>query len=145
VHGDLWFGNVLAAGHVTGVVDWEAGAVRGDPVRDLARFVLAYALYLDRHTPPGRRVRGHPGLRAGHWGAGVAYAIDGTGWFPDLARGFLDQGLRRLGLPGALWRDVALAGLADVAATADHAAFALAHLRLLRHLLAAGPSRGGGR
>jgi aminoglycoside phosphotransferase (APT) family kinase protein len=145
VHGDLWFGNVLTAGQVTGVVDWEAGAIRGDPVRDLARFVLAYALYLDRHTRPGRRVRGHPGLRATRWGAGVAYALDGTGWFPGLVRRFLSDGLRRLGLPGVLWRDAALAGLADVAVSADHADFALAHLRLLRRLLAAGPSRGGGR
>jgi len=143
VHGDFWFGNVLAAGQVTGVIDWEEGAVRGDPLRDLARFVLAYALYLDRHTRPGRPVHGHPGLLAGSWDAGLAYAIDGAGWFPDLVRAFLRAGLRRLGAPAGLWRDVALAGLADVAVSADHAGFARAHLRLLGRLLAAPP--GGSR
>ena len=70
VHGDLWSGNILVAGgKVTGVVDWECGRVSGEPVRDLVRFALMYALYLDRRTKPGRRVVGHPGLRAGEWGA----------------------------------------------------------------------------
>ena len=32
--------------------------------RDLVRFALMYALYLDRRTRPGRRVAGHAGLRA---------------------------------------------------------------------------------
>ena len=65
VHGDFWCGNILATrDRVTGVVDWEAALVAGNPVRDWVRFALSYSLYLDRHTRPGRRVPGHPGLRA---------------------------------------------------------------------------------
>jgi hypothetical protein len=66
VHGDLWVGNVLLAGaNVSGVVDWEAAAVSGEPVRDLVRFAMMYALFLDRRTAVGRRVAGHraPGWR----------------------------------------------------------------------------------
>jgi len=99
VHGDFWAGNLLVSGdRVTGVVDWEAGSTCGDPVGDLVRFALSYALYLDRHTRPGARVHGHPGLRAGRWGAGVEYAIAGDGWFPDLFRDFVRRGLARLGI-----------------------------------------------
>ena len=64
VHGDLWCGNVLVRdGAVSGVVDWEEAELRGEPLRDLARFALTYALYLDRHTRPGARVAGHPRSR----------------------------------------------------------------------------------
>ena len=137
VHGDFWFGNLLLGGdEITGVVDWEAGMVAGDPVRDLARFALSYALYLDRHTRPGRAVAGHSGLTAGNWGAGIEYAIGGEGWFPDLFRSFLQNGLVRLGADPERWRDVALAGLADVAATADHIEFARSHWRLFDRLSA---------
>jgi aminoglycoside phosphotransferase (APT) family kinase protein len=136
VHGDLWCGNMLVAGGaISGVVDWEAGTERGEPLRDLVRFALAYALYLDRHTRPGRTVAGHPRLRAGDFGAGIAYALDGSGWFPELFRAFLVDGLRRLGAAAHLWRKVALAGVAEVAAGADHDGFALAHLELLQRLL----------
>lgn len=136
VHGDLWVGNVLrhgsgASATVSGVVDWEAGSAVGEPLRDLARLVLSYALYLDRHTRPGHRVDGHPGLRADRWGAGVTYALDGAGWFPTLAQEVLRAGLRRLGLDPRLWRAVAVAGLAEVAATADDPDFARHHLGLL--------------
>lgn len=136
VHGDLWFGNVLVSdGRASGVVDWEAGATCGEPVRDLVRFGLMYALFLDRRTRAGRRVAGHPGLRAGDWGAGVEYAVDGTGWFPELFRRFLRDSLARLGASPANWRDAALAGVAEVAAFADHEEFARLHLELFRRLV----------
>lgn len=135
VHGDLWMGNVLVSeGRVSGVVDWEAAAMLGQPVRDLARFAHIYALYLDRRTRHGRRVRGHPGLRADNWGAGVRYALDGSGWFPDLFRGFLQDGLARLGVPRSSWRDVALAAVAEVGAVTDDADFARRNLDLFRSL-----------
>ena len=135
VHGDLWAGNLLlAGGRVSGVVDWERAEVSGPPTRDLARFVLSYSLYLDRHTRPGRRVAGHPGLRAGEWGAGVAYAMTGAGWYPRLAQQFMAESLRAMGLPGWCWPDLLLAELAAVAAEADHADFAWEHLLLFRRL-----------
>jgi hypothetical protein len=135
VHGDFWLGNLLVAeGRVRGVVDWEHARLTGSPVRDLARFATSYALYLDRHTRPGRQVAGHRGLRAGPWGAGVEYAIDGAGWFPDLVRSFVMSGLKRLGASPSCWRDVLLADLATTAATADQHEFALNHLLLFRHL-----------
>jgi aminoglycoside phosphotransferase (APT) family kinase protein len=135
VHGDLWFGNVLLQdGRVAGVVDWEAGAAVGEPVRDLVRFALMYALYLDRRTRAGRKVRGHDGLRAGAWGAALGFALDGAGWFPDLFRGFLADGLRRLGAPPERWRDAALAGVAEVAALTDDPEFGREHLKLFQQV-----------
>jgi aminoglycoside phosphotransferase (APT) family kinase protein len=135
VHGDFWPGNLLVdQGQVLGVIDWEAARPAGSPVSDLARFATSYSLYLDRHTRPGRRVAGHPGLRAGRWGAGVEYAIDGTGWYPDLARSFVMSGLERLGVPSSCWRDVLLADLAATAATTDHDEFARHHLLLFRRM-----------
>jgi aminoglycoside phosphotransferase (APT) family kinase protein len=135
VHGDFWFGNLLTTGErVSGVVDWEAGAVAGEPVRDLVRFALMYALYLDRRTRPGRRVRGHRQLRAEGWGAGVEYALDREGWFPDLFRRFLCHGLSRLGAAPECWRDAALAGIAEVAALTDDPEFSRRHLNLFRRL-----------
>jgi hypothetical protein len=138
VHGDLWFGNLLLAdAQITGVVDWEAATPSGEPVRDLVRFAHMYALYLDRRTRPRRRVAGHPGLRADSWGAGVEFAIDGAGWFPELFRHFLERGLVRLGAPAASWRDAAVAGVAEVAALTDHHDFARRHLELFRRLCGA--------
>jgi hypothetical protein len=135
VHGDFWAGNVLVTGSaVTGVVDWPAGMLRGEPLTDVARFALSYALYLDRHTRPGRQVAGHPGLRADIWGAGIRYAIAGEQWFGRIVREFVTQALARLGAPADLWRDVLLAGLAEVAVTADHADFAASHRDLLLRL-----------
>jgi aminoglycoside phosphotransferase (APT) family kinase protein len=135
VHGDLWCGNVLTEdGAVSGVVDWEAGELSGDPVRDLVRFALMYALFLDRRTRPGRRVRGHPGLRRGLWGSAVDYAVDGAGWFPSLFSGFLRRGLVRLGVSPAHWRDVVLAGLAEVAAVTDDPDFASSNLDVFLRL-----------
>jgi aminoglycoside phosphotransferase (APT) family kinase protein len=139
VHGDMWFGNVLLAGtQITGVVDWEACATSGEPMRDLVRFALMYALFLDRRTRPGRRVAGHPGLRADRWGAGVEFALAGAGWFPDLFRQFLERGLTRLGAPAASWRDAAVAGIAEVAALTDDHDFARGHLELFRRVCRAG-------
>jgi aminoglycoside phosphotransferase (APT) family kinase protein len=145
VHGDLWFGNLLLRrGRLTGVVDWEDADLRGEPVRDLIRFAIAYALYIDRRTRPGRRVRGFPALRASRWGAGIGFGINGTGWFPELFRDFVRDGLNRLGAPPELWRDAVLAGVAEVAARADDSGFAGAHLALFRQLSTAQPqSRAG--
>jgi hypothetical protein len=143
VHGDLWMGNVLVSERrVSGVVDWEAAAMLGQPVRDLARFAHIYALYLDRRTRLGGRVRGHSGLRANSWGAGVRYALDGTGWFPELFRGFLQDGLARLGAPRSSWRDVALAAVAEVGALTDDPDFARSNLDVFRSLAAAPPPAG---
>jgi aminoglycoside phosphotransferase (APT) family kinase protein len=142
VHGDFWPGNLLlSGGTVSGVVDWECAWPDGPPTRDLARFMISYSLYLDRHTRAGRPVAGHPGLRAGQWGAGLEYAVDGTGWYPALARGFVTDGLCRLGVAAGLWRDVVLAELACIAAEADHPDFARSHLLLLRRLSASGGRR----
>jgi hypothetical protein len=135
VHGDFWCGNVLVAdGAVSGVVDWEAGVTSGFPLRDPARFALSYALYLDRHTRPGHRVLGHPGLRRTGFGPGIGYALQGTGWLPTLVRSFLAESLTRLGLPPALWYDVALTGIGEVAACANDDAFGAGHLELLAGL-----------
>ena len=135
VHGDFWAGNLLTdRGRVLGVIDWEHACLSGSPVRDLARFATSYSLYLDRHTRSGRRVPGHPGLRAVRWGAGVEYAIDGTGWYPGLVRSFVMSGLERLGVSPSCWRDVLLADVASAAASADHDEFARNHLLLFRRL-----------
>jgi aminoglycoside phosphotransferase (APT) family kinase protein len=136
VHGDYWTGNLLMDGdRVAGVVDWESGTLAGEPLRDVARFAVSYSLYLDRHTRPGRRVAGHRRLRADDWGAGIEYAVLGTGWYPALVRDYLTDALRRLDLPAELWREVLLMGIADVAATADHPAFARNHVDLLTRML----------
>lgn len=135
VHGDFWPGNLLTEhGAITGVVDWERAEPAGNPVRDLARFALAYSYYLDRHTRPGRPVRGHPGLLAGHPGAAVAYALDGDGWYPRLVRDFLHTGLRRLGVSPACARDAVLAEIAALAVEASDRAFAEDQVRLFEQL-----------
>jgi hypothetical protein len=142
VHGDYWYGNLLLdGGQVAGVVDWEAGALVGEPLRDVARFAVSYSLYLDRHVKPNQRVPGHRGLRAESWGAGIAYAVRGEGWYPAVVRQYVGDALRRLGLPEDLWRDVLLMGVADVAATADHPDFARSHVDLLAWLLKEIPPR----
>jgi hypothetical protein len=135
VHGDFWPGNILIdGGQVRGVIDWADSRPEGPAVLDLVRFVMTYSLYLDRHTRPGRRVRGHFGLRADRWGAGIEYALKGSGWYPGLARRFLAEGLEQLGAPGASGRDVLMAGLVTTAADADHPGFAREHLLLFRRL-----------
>lgn len=134
VHGDLWFGNVLVeGGRVSGVVDWESADVTGDPLRDVARFALSYALYLDRGTRAGRPVRGHA-FAATEWGAGIRYLLSGVGWFPSLASNFVADAMKRLGMEPALWHELLLLGLAEVAAGADNDEWAQRHLRLLDRL-----------
>jgi phosphotransferase family enzyme len=147
VHGDFWFGNLLVqGGSVSGVVDWENAAPLGCPLRDLARFVLSYALYLDRHTRAGHRVLGHPALRRGQFGAGIRYALCDAGWFPDLVRGTLGRELGRLGISPSAWYDVALTGIGEVAAAANDDEFGAGHLQLLASLpVRARRHRGHGR
>ncbi len=136
VHGDFWAGNALVTDRVvTGVVDWASGQLSGEPLGDVARFALSYALYLDRHTRPGRAVVGHPGLRADGWGAGIRYALAGQQWFGRLVRDFVTGALVRLGAPAGLWREVLLAGLAEIAVVADHPDFAAQHRDLLLRLM----------
>jgi hypothetical protein len=140
VHGDFWAGNLLLShGTVTGVVDWAAAEISGEPLRDVVRFALSYSLYLDRHTRPGRPVPGHPGLRADGWGAGIRYALSSQGWYGRLVRGFVEDALVRLGAPAGLWRAALLAGLGEIAATADHEDFAIRHRDLLLQLLSEDP------
>jgi hypothetical protein len=135
VHGDYWFGNLLLRrGRVVGVVDWESAVMSGEPLRDVARFPLSYALYLDRHTRAGRRIAGHQGLRAADWGAGIVAMLSGDGAFAATAGGYVSAALGRLGVPGHMWREVLIAGLADIAATADHQGFARQHLDVLAGL-----------
>ncbi len=135
VHGDFWFGNILVdRDRVSGVVDWEHGAVAGQPLADVVRFLLSYSLYLDRHTRPGHRVFGHPGLKRSGFGCGVTYGLLGRGWYPQLLRTQLTRHLRRLALPVTRWYDVALIGLAEVAVTAGDETFGVDHLELLGSL-----------
>ncbi len=139
VHGDFWPGNLLMNdGEVTGVIDWESARPDGLLTRDLARFAIAYSLYLDRHTRSGRRVPGHAGLRAGAWGAGLEYAINGSGWYPELVQQFMAEGLQRLGVDPCCAGDVILAEIACIAAEADDPEFGESHLRLLRRLIGTG-------
>ena len=139
VHGDLWLGNVLATdARVTGVVDWEAGSAAGDPRLDVVRFANMYALYLDHAKVVGGRVLGHRGLRAGRFGAGLEFALDGNGWFPELYREFIARGIERLGGSRRSWRDAALLGIAEVAASTDDSGFARRHLELFRRLCRGG-------
>jgi len=109
------------------------------------RFALMYALYLDRRTRPGGRVKGHRQLRAHAWGAGVEYGLDGDGWFPELFRRFLRHGLSRLGAAPECWRDAVLAGIAEVAALTDDPEFGRRNLELFRRLPDGGPARLGRR
>lgn len=135
VHGDFWFGNVMVqGGAVTGVVDWENASPAGCALRDPARFVLSYALYLDRHTREGGRVLGHPGLTRTGFGPGLRYALCGSGWLPRLLQDSLARRLLRLGLPPSLWYDVALTGLGEVAASANSDEFGAGHLEVLATL-----------
>jgi hypothetical protein len=135
VHGDFWFGNVLVSGgHVKGVVDWEAGTTDGWPLRDLARFVLSYLLYLDRHTRPGHAVPGHRSLHRTGFAPGVVYGLLGRGWMPRVTRAALMDGLAGLGLPAQWWYAVALAGIGEVAASANDDEFGAGHLEVLAGL-----------
>jgi hypothetical protein len=72
----------------------------------------------------------------------LLYAVNGSGWYPDLVLGFCREALTNLGADGACARALLVAGIADVAATADHPEFARAHLDLLSRVhLAPPPAR----
>ncbi|MFM6849325.1 MAG: phosphotransferase family protein [Terrabacter sp.] len=136
VHGDFWCGNLLrTGGRVTGVVDWEHAEVGGDALRDVTRLVLAYLLYLDRHTPPGGQVSGHAGLVAGSWGEPVRYALSGTGWLSRTVQDVVSAHLRRTGRDPGAWRGALALAAAEAAAGADEPAFARRHLLLTAELL----------
>jgi hypothetical protein len=125
VHGDFWPGNLLTdRGEISGVVDWERSEPAGSPLRDPARFVLAHSYYLDRHTRRGRRVAGHPQLVAGVPGAGVSYALHGSGWYPESVRGFLRRAADRAGVPESCARDAVLLEVAALAAESTDRDFA---------------------
>jgi hypothetical protein len=115
VHGDFWMGNVLRLrpGEVSAVVDWERSRPAGVPLGDVFKFPTSYGMYLDRAEPWRRgRLPGHPGRAAlaarwtEHDGAanlvGFGYTWFGAGWFPALARSFVTDGLRRLGIAPAV-------------------------------------------
>jgi hypothetical protein len=140
VHGDFWMGNLLTHhGKLTGVVDWERFERAGSPCRDLVRFALTHAQYLDRHARPGHRVPGHPELVAGRPGAAVEYLLSGTGWYPRLVRSQVAAGLRRLGLPLSCLRDLLLAELAALAAEATDRDFADEQSRVFLHVVRTAP------
>jgi hypothetical protein len=142
VHGDYWPGNILVrGGTVTGVVDWEHAEPSGSPLRDPARFVLSYSQYLDRHTRPGHRIRGHPGLLAGNPAACVAYALDGSGWYPDLVRASLRRALLRSGIPAHCGRDAVLSEVAALAAEAGDPTYRAGLLDVFDRLSGAGPGK----
>jgi len=110
-HGDFWMGNLLLqGGRVTGVIDWEVAGMDFPPFRDLYKFPTSYAFYMDRAYPGrGGAVPNHPGRedRAGRWRRfggwpnllGFGYGFFGTGWFPDLVRGFVLGHLESIGVP----------------------------------------------
>jgi hypothetical protein len=75
----------------------------------------------------------------------VEYALDRDGWFPDVFRRFLRQGLSRLGAAPECWRDAARAGIAEVAAFTDDPEFSRRHLELFRRLSEEAPARRGSR
>jgi hypothetical protein len=132
VHGDFWYGNLLVdGGTVSGVVDWENATPQGSPLRDVARFVLSYSLYLDRHTRQGHRVLGHRRLTRDGFAPGIVYALTGVGWYPELVHLTLARRLGQLGLDPGLWYDVALTGIGEVAASANADEFGAGHLELL--------------
>jgi aminoglycoside phosphotransferase (APT) family kinase protein len=136
VHGDYWCGNVLRAdGIVSGVVDWEHASIGGDALHDVTRFVLAYVLYLDRHTRPGRAVDGHPGLVAGRWGEPVRYAVTGSGWLSQAVEHAVAGHLASTGRDPRRWRAALAVAAAEVAASSDEAEFARRHLVLAQELL----------
>ncbi|WP_141822916.1 phosphotransferase family protein [Humibacillus xanthopallidus] len=132
-HGDFWAGNLLRDPQlVSGVVDWERAHFGADPLWDRVRFALAYTLYLDRHTPRGRAVRGHGGLRAGRPGEPVRYLLRSSGWYAACVADFVAGGLPPRGRTA--WREAVLVGLAQIAAESDEPAFARLHVELLAEL-----------
>ena len=110
-------------GRVSGVVDWESGALAGEPLRDVARFVLSATRSTSTGTPaPAGRVAGHRGLRAGAVRRRHRRRAERPGLVRRAAPGTSSAGAASgSACPAALWRDALLiAGIAEVAATADH-------------------------
>jgi hypothetical protein len=146
VHGDYAPGNILAdSERVSGVVDWELGRSAGPPFSDLFKFAASYGSYLDRATPPTRgALAGHPGWSQAReaWGStpgwtnrtGILYAFFGSGWFPELVRGFLDGHLRRLEVPSAAVRLFLLVFLAEQVLALEQPAYRNGYRALLRVL-----------
>ncbi len=135
VHGDFWHGNVLVDdGGVVGVVNWYDGEVDGSPLRDLARFALTYGCPARRQPGQRRIVVGRTGLAPATGTAGVRLALLGRGWYPRTVRSFLQQGLARLGVSPDEWYEVAVVGVAEIAASALDPTVAEAHLELLAGL-----------
>lgn len=135
VHGDFWHGNVLVGDDgITGVVNWYDGEVDGSPLRDLARFALTYGWPVRRQPAQGRSVVGRAGLAPAGGTTGVRLALLGRGWYPRTVRSFLQEGLARLGVAPEEWYDVAVAGVAEIAARAPDPTVAEAHLDLLAEL-----------
>ena len=109
VHGDYWMGNLLTErGMVLGVLDWEFGAARGLPFRDVYKFPTSYGSYLDRVWAGRPSVPGHPeraeivrrfGLADG-WAnaAGMAYTWFGRSWFPSLVARYVERVSAPLGI-----------------------------------------------
>jgi hypothetical protein len=62
----------------------------------------------------------------------------------DLVREFVRGGLARLGADPERWREAMLAGLAEVAATADHLEFARLHWQLFERLSGEVPALSAG-
>ena len=105
VHGNFRTAQVLVdepGGGVTGVLGWRRAAVRGEPLRDIARLAVT-------HTA-------HPGLHGAVPGGAV---LVGRSQCAQHARRFIEDGLRRLGLPETLWYPVAWAAAASLLAETD--------------------------
>ncbi len=65
--------------------------------------------------------------------------MSGQGWYGQLVRDFVQGALVRLGAPAGLWHTALLAGLGEIAATADHPDFAIRHRDLLLQLISETP------
>ena len=120
VHGDFWCGNILVKDdEVSGVIDWEAGR---SPAARCATWPASCSATASTWTGTRGRGIGCAGIPASGGPASATacrYGLLGNGWFPDLVRRFLADGLGHLGLPPGLWYDVALAGLGEIAADAN--------------------------
>lgn len=105
VHGNFRAEQVLvdaSGARVTGVLGWRRAAVRGEPLTDIGRFAVT-------HTA-------HRGLRGSVPGVAV---LVGRSHHAQHARRFIEDGLRRLGLPETLWYPVAWAATASLLAETD--------------------------
>lgn len=147
-HGDYAPGNILIdREQVSGVVDWELGRDAVLPFSDVFKFATSYGSYLDRACPPTRgALAGHPGWSQARdrWGAtpgwtnrtGIMYAFFGSGWFPELVRGFLDTHLRRLEVPPAAVRLFLLVFVAEQVLALEQPTYRDGYRSLLRLLWA---------